>query len=424
MRRRLVIAIAGVATITVVLFALPLGVALKRTYRDEELLRLQRDAVAATRSTDTAGRRQDPIELPVIAGRVGVYGSGGRLLGGDGPSMAPRLLTETLRDGLLRTESRNGELTASVPLLTNERVSGALLAVRDDGAVDRRERDALIAMAGLAALIVLVAVAAALLTARRLTRPLERLAATAANLDRRELIDGIEPSGIPELDGLAEALSSATRRIEEMLIRERAFSSDASHQLRTPLAALRLELESLQLAGGPPPQVIAGLEQVDRLQTTIETLLVVARDAPRDSAGCNLVALADGAERRWRARLAAANRLIRVETESESISSVADSRVAEQILNVLVENAVLHGQGVVTLRVRALGGWAALEVVDQGEGFDGDPEIAFARRRRSADGHGIGLSLARSLAEAEGGSLRVSVAGPGPVVTLLLSRRC
>ena len=70
MRRRLVIAIAGVAAVAVLLLAVPLAIVLQRTYRDEDLLRLQRDTVAATRGIDLSARRSDPIELPRSAASV------------------------------------------------------------------------------------------------------------------------------------------------------------------------------------------------------------------------------------------------------------------------------------------------------------------------------------------------------------------
>ncbi|MBA2516590.1 MAG: hypothetical protein H0V22_04640, partial [Solirubrobacterales bacterium] len=73
MRRRLVAAIAAVATLAVVLFAVPLGLVLQRAYRDEELLRLQRDTVAATREIDVAPASRDPIELPASADELAVY---------------------------------------------------------------------------------------------------------------------------------------------------------------------------------------------------------------------------------------------------------------------------------------------------------------------------------------------------------------
>jgi signal transduction histidine kinase len=81
----------------------------------------------------------------------------------------------------------------------------------------------------------------------------------------------------------------------------------------------------------------------------------------------------------------------------------------------------VHGRGAVTLTVRDVDGWLALDVADEGAGFSGDPELAMTSRPRG-DGHGIGLALARELAHAEGGRIVVTSAGPRPVLTLLLAR--
>jgi signal transduction histidine kinase len=92
------------------------------------------------------------------------------------------------------------------------------------------------------------------------------------------------------------------------------------------------------------------------------------------------------------------------------------------MLEVLLDNAHRHGAGEVTVTVRDLERWLAVEVADQGPGFPGDAEQSFERRVGSGAGHGIGLALARSLAHAEGGRLSVTDPGPRPVVTLLLPR--
>ena len=91
MRRRLTVAIAGVAALAVILFAIPLALALRRTYRDDELLRLQRDAVAATRAIDFGGS-SDPVELPASPRALAVYdATGSRVAGRAGPARADAL---------------------------------------------------------------------------------------------------------------------------------------------------------------------------------------------------------------------------------------------------------------------------------------------------------------------------------------------
>ena len=87
MRRRLVIAIVAVAAASVVLFAIPLAVVQQRELRDQALVRLQRDAVAATRAVDVPGQPGDPVEVPRSHDRLAVYATDGRRLTGAGPAV-------------------------------------------------------------------------------------------------------------------------------------------------------------------------------------------------------------------------------------------------------------------------------------------------------------------------------------------------
>ena len=421
MRRRLVIAIAVVAGGAVLLFAVPLAVVLRHSYRDEDLLRLQRDTIAATRGIDVSSGRGDPIELPRSADTLAVYDAGGRRVAGHGPATAPPLVASALRTGAPADAAHGGQLEAAVPLLVAERVTGAVRAVRSDAGAARDTRGAWLVLAAIAAGVIAAASAAALVLGRRLAAPLERLAGAARVLGEGDFSVRAPRAGVTEVDAVGVALDTTAARLGDLISRERAFTTNASHQLRTPLAALRLELEALALRQPDDAELAAALAQVDRLQATIETLLSVARDARRRGELADIVALVDDAEARWRDVLAADARPLRSRSTAHRPTVRASRRVVDEILDVLLDNARVHGRGAVTLTVRELDGWLALDVADQGAGFSGDPERAMARPP-GANGHGIGLALARELAHAEGGRLVVTSAGPEPVLTLLLPR--
>jgi len=421
-RRRLTWAIVSVAAAAVVLFAVPLALVVRTSYRDQELVRLQRDTVAATRAIDVSPSSGDRIEVPRSSDLVAVYDRAGRRVAGRGPQTADAAVLAALRGGRSTDSVRSGDLLVAVPLVQSERVTGVVRAVRDDGAVARRTHRTWLALAGLAAVLIAAAAAAAVLLGARLARPLERLAVTARRLGDGDFTVRSAPSGVPEVDAVGGTLDATAQRLDDLVSRERAFSADASHQLRTPLAALRIELEAIELRGDAPPELPAALGQVDRLQGTIDTLLSVARDAHRPVSACDLQSVLDDLEHRHRGPLAAAGRPLRVSIRAAEPVTRASREVLGEILDVLVDNAEQHGAGAVDVAVREVDDWLAIDVADEGNGFAGDPEAAFVRRAGSGKGHGIGLALARSLAHAEGGRLTITSAGPGPVLTLLLPR--
>jgi len=418
-RRRLVISIAGVAALAVVLFAVPLALVLQRTYRDEELLRLQRDTVAATREIDVASTPADPVELPPSADELAIYDPGGRRIAGrEGPKLADEVVRAALSARAPAQRVRAGRLLVAVPLVAGERVTGAIRAQRDGASVARAARARWLLLAAGAAAVIALAVIAAVLLGRRLARPLERLAAAARRLGGGDFTVRTSRTGIAEADDVGAALDRAGERLGELVGRERAFSADASHQLRTPLAALRIELEAVELRGDAPREVVAALEQVDRLQSTIDTLLAVARDATRSGGRTPLQPLLDEAEARWRGPLAAEGRRLAVRMHAPGLAAGVPAGIVREILDVLVDNALRHGAGTVEIRCRPTHASVACDVRDEGVG-ELDADAVFARRSAAAGGHGIGLALARALALAEGGRLELSSTGP-VTFTLLL----
>jgi signal transduction histidine kinase len=406
LRRRLVVAIAGVAAASVVLFALPLGLVLRGQYRDREALRLQRDTVAATRGIDLGGGA-DRVELPASRDTLAVYDRTGRRVAGHGPARADAAVRRVLRTGRPTDAKAPGALVAAVPLVVAEQVSGAVRAARSDEDVERSANRAWALIGALVAALLVAAAAAAAVLARRLARPLEELAAAAGSLgDRRGPTS--ESFAVAEVDALATALNEAGDRVDATLARERAFSADASHQLRTPLAALRLELEALELRGHRSHEVTAALREVERLQATVETLLALARDAPRAEGEVDAHELIDEVGSTWRPRLAAVARPLHIRSGGGRLVLRSSPNVAREVLDVLLANTFEHGAGTVTVTLRGGGDWAHIDVSDEGPGVGDAAEALFERRVGS--GRGIGLALARSLARAEGGQLVASAA--------------
>jgi signal transduction histidine kinase len=256
--------------------------------------------------------------------------------------------------------------------------------------------------------------------ARRLSAPLESLAGAAQRLGEGDFSVRTADSGIPEIDAAGGALTKTAERLGDLVGRERAFTADASHQLRTPLTGLRLRLETALDGDADLRSAVEGaLGTADRLERTIDELLALARDAPHARTPADLPALLADVENTWSDPLTAAGRSMRITIEPDLSSTRASAAAVRHILDVLLANAQQHGEGDVSVTVRDADTAIAVDVADHGPGVS-RPEELFRRRTFRAAGHGIGLALARALAEAEGGRLMLSRSGPEPVFTLLL----
>jgi signal transduction histidine kinase len=418
MRRKLVLAISGVAVVAVLLFAVPLALVVQRVHRDRELLRLQRDTVTATREVDISQRAHDPIEVPdpeVFA----VYDTDAeRVAGRAGSRVADAIVREALSAQAPVSRVERDRIIAAVPVVVEEEITGVVRGERYDAEASEDTRERWLTLGGVGLGVIGISVLAAVLLGRGLARPLERLAVAAGRLGEGDFAVRVERSGVPEVDEVAVALNTATTRLDELVSRERAFSADASHQLRTPLAALRIELEGLALRGQTSPELAAALQQVGRLQRTIDTLLALARDAAPVASRTAVRPVLEDAAQRWNPPLAAQGRRLAVELEDAEVLTGTPASVLTEILDVLLDNALRHGRGTVQIRAWRSGPSVEINVADDGVIAASPPERIFERRSPTAQGHGVGLALARSLAGAAGG--RLVLARPAPATFTLL----
>jgi signal transduction histidine kinase len=313
----------------------------------------------------------------------------------------------------------NGQLVVAAPVTDGDRVTGVVRAASNYSGVRMRIAGTWAAMLGLGLLAISATWLVARRQARRLAAPLEALSRTAAQLGGGNFGVRTAPSGIAEIDAAGTSLDTTAARLGAMVGRERAFSADASHQLRTPLTGLRLGLETALDSPGADLRVAAtaAIDAADRLEQTIEDLLSLAREPVPDGTPLELAELAREVEQTWGPVLATQGRTLRINVHPDTPVSRAAPAAVRQVLAVLLDNAARHGAGRVTLTVRDAGGVLAFDVADEGPGVDGASPLP--SRPDNGHGPGIGLSLARGLAEAEGGRLRVSRPAP-PVFTLLL----
>jgi signal transduction histidine kinase len=422
LRQRVLVSIMAVTVFAVVAFTLPLGIAVQRLYRSETVTALQRDAARAAAVVPDS----IPGSLVSVPSRsssfrsLGVYDTAGRRVAGSGPGRSA--LAASGARAQVRDAVEGAYLAVIAPIPSDQKAVGTVRAAVPYSTVTDRVRKTWAAMCLLAFLAVGVAAVLARRQAVRLARPLERITLAARALGDGDFTVRAERFGVREADTASQALEDTATQLGQLLQRERAFSSDVSHQLRTPLTALTVGLESALSRPGADLRAALGdaLSRSEHLRTTIEDLLSLVRRPGYAAAPIDLGVLMEEVRARWHGPLAAHGRQLVSRTEPDVPHGLATPAAVRQIIDVLVGNALCHGDGTVTIDVHDVGTGVAIEVADEGTGLASEPDDLLAGSADRADGHGRGLPLARALADASGGRLVVRRAAPEPIFSLLL----
>jgi len=276
--------------------------------------------------------------------------------------------------------------------------------------------------------IVAAALALALvqLLAHGMTFPLREMVSAARAMARGDYSRRVTATSRDEVGELARAFNSMAAELEQVDRARRDLVANASHELRTPIGALRARLENLvDGVETANPKVLEDLlRHVERLGDLVQQLLDLSKlesgAAPLDRSTVNAGDLLERVADEWRTRAAERNVSLNVELDGSQLILDVDEQRLQQVLGNLVANAIRHSPdgGEVALRAHSRNGHATLEVEDKGPGIaPGEVERVFERfyrsdRARSADdgGSGLGLAIARWIVELHGGTIRVDPA--------------
>ncbi|WP_135257463.1 sensor histidine kinase [Thermus caldilimi] len=300
-------------------------------------------------------------------------------------------------------------------ILVLEVPGGTLTVARYDPGAVAALRNFRLALLGTGALLTLLFALLASRLAGAALRPLSRLTEVAQKVaDSGDLSHRVEAGGSGELKALAESFNHMLERLQAFLDRERRFTRDAAHELRTPVAAALAQVEGAEAGYLDQEEALqAAKEELLRMKRLVEALLVLAREGRVERVGLDLAALARQEAEAFRVPYRG----------PEALPFFGDPLLLSQALRNLLQNARLHGEGQgVEVVLREEGQEAVLEVRDQGPGMpEGALEEAgrpFFRASRQP-GEGLGLSVAKKVAEAHGGRLELLPNRPSGLVARL-----
>jgi len=405
MQRRLLISMIAVAVAAVLALGIPLAIAISRLQVDEATQQLHRDAQNA------ANELQVRLNTGLPPGAKEL-----------GSSLTDRYVVITQIGGPTVRSGTKPPAHDSMSATYSTSDFQVYIAA-DDSYVTGNIVRALLLIGLVAAAATGIAVILGLAYARRLLRPLEELAGAADRLGSGDSSPLGRRYGMQELDRVAEGLDSSAQRINELLSAEREFSVDASHQLRTPLTALSMRLEEM-IAAADHPNVVreegaAALAQTERLAEVVGQLLGRAR---RSSTGAPAVASVDEIVGQqvieWEPAFRRIGRRLAV-TGEKGLFAFATPGGASQVIATLLDNALVHGAGTVTIRTSRTRRSVVVEVRDEGSGVPAElaPRIFERSVSGAPGGTGLGLALARTIAAADGG--QVVLVRPRPAVFAL-----
>jgi signal transduction histidine kinase len=446
--RRLLAGYLSLALVVLIALEVPLAVTFRRSEQSDLSAKVERDAVAVASLAEDLLQSSTGTTAPLarLAARYG-KDTGGRIVVVDrrgvslvdgGASAGRDLSTRPEISGALRGTVESGTrysntlghglLYVAVPVASGGEVYGAVRITYPTSELDRRVHRYWLTLAAIGGIILLLTAVVGVVLARWVARPLLALERTARQAGQGDLtVRADETRGPPEVRALAAELNVMVQEVEQLVGAQRSFVADASHQLRTPLTALRLRLENLshEISAGGQAQLAGATVEAERLERIVDGLLVLARAEEHVASAepIPLAPLVQGRVDAWEAFAAERGVSLEARVPVDALAVATTDRL-EQVLDNLLANALdVVPPGSV---VEIVWTGSELHVLDRGPGMtDDELRHAFDRfwRARSGDGSGLGLAIARRLVEADGGSIELRRREGGGIDAVISLRR-
>ena len=418
MRRRLALVFVALAVMLTVGFLVPLGRSVRSQARLRALAGAQSDARGvATALAAVAGSTGD---LPGVAEVEFVLNSfnssdlmvlmaDGSVIG-SGPADAVPVASEAT--GSVVAKVADGAL-AIVPV-TFGGAGGQLVvtAFVDDDTLRDGVASSWLILSALGLIVVLGAVPLADRLAVSITRPVQDLSDAAHRWAGGDLEARVVPDGPDEVAESGRAFNQLAERLTDLLAAERERAADLSHRLRTPIAALRLQAESV----ADPGERDALIGDIVHLEGEVTALIEDVRSTESTEATiCDLPAVVAQRMGFWRIVASAQQRTVAAEVD-ETTPVLVNLSAAEvlSVLDNLVQNVLTHTVAGVGFTVSTVSDPPQLTISDEGDGL---PSTDVFDRGSSSGGSGLGLDIVRRVAEESGGDITL---GDGPGTTIVV----
>lgn len=463
MKRRLLVSYLSITAFVLLVLAVPLGVSYSGSVERRLTSDLQHDAFSlAIRSRASLADGASVAQTSALeklaeryrdsaGGRVVIVDADGRSIA-DSASGSPvgrdfstrpeiqRALQGAEVSGTRSSETLGRDLLyVALPIGSVDGIQGAVRITYPASVIDEQIQHIWLLLAATGGVVLGIVFLASLLLARSVTKPIDDLEAAAEELGAGDLAARAEvPKGPEELRVLAQSFNITAARLEQQVGTQRAFVADASHQLRTPLAAMRLRLENLEadVHGAAAEDLEGALDEVARLSRLVDGLLALTRAEQSASAPAPIALdqVIDGRCDAWDAF--AAEKHVRIEADvAGSPAARATPGRLEQVVDNLLNNALDVAPEGTAVRLAAAerGDWIELRVSDEGPGmsaeertcaFDRFWQSGGARKDGRPNGHfGLGLSIVRELVVGDGGDVALEPSATGGLEVVVRMRR-